>query len=225
MQYLRYIVFLLIVSFNCFIANCQQQPQFSLNIDAGLLRSFKEEQKFWTAGQTISANFHMTPENTVYVSFTYYINGKFENELTAISKSPLTSPQQVPYVSNAKMRFSHISAGWKRYISGDYTRDTKGNVYVYAGLGLMMGKVENVHSVGIDTADYVVPVLAGNGKFKRLTIDPGIGYEALLGGYIYLYAEARTLIPITYYPSEYLYAKKYSPVTAAVHIGFRIFFE
>lgn len=224
MHNLRYICFLLIVAFSCVAANAQQ-AQFSLNMDIGIVRSFKEGQQFWAPGQTIWANFHLSPKNGVYVFFNYYINGKFSNDLAATAKSPVIVPQQVAYTNNAKLKFMHISAGWKRYLTGIYNREEKGNLYAYAGLGLMMGKVENIHSVSIDTADYTVPVLSGNGSFKRLTIDPGIGYETYLGGDIYMYIEGRTLIPLTDYPSPYLLVNTYAPVNASVHVGLRLFFD
>jgi hypothetical protein len=224
LHYLRHIVVLLLVSLS-FIAANAQQPQFSLNIDVGVLRSFREGQQFWAPGQTVAGHFHLSPKNGAYIFLNYHLNGKFSNHTAATAKLPATSPQQIPYTNKADLDFLHISIGWKRYITGAYYRDAKSNLYAYAGLGLMMAKVANLHSVHIDTADYVLPVASGEGKFKRLTIDPGIGYERSFGGDVFFYIEGRSLIPISNYPSPYLLVNGYVPVSAAVHLGIRIFFE
>lgn len=224
MYYLRHLYFLLIIVLTSITVHAQQ-PQFSLNIDAGILRSFKKGQQFWAPGQTTWANFHLSPKNGAYAFFNYYINGRFTNSLVATAKDPATTPQEIGYTNKVKFQFSHISIGWKRYLAGNYLRDYKWNAYAYAGLGLMMGRIENANNRAIDTTKYIEPVLSGNGKFKRLTIDPGIGFERSIGGDIYFYVEARSLIPVTSYPSPYLLVNKYAPLNASLHIGLRIFFE
>ncbi len=75
------------------------------------------------------------------------------------------------------MRMKHFSAGWRKYLKGTAAAENGWNIYAYAGLGIFMGRVENSHSVAIDTADYNVPVLSGTANFKRLTLDLGLGWE------------------------------------------------
>jgi hypothetical protein len=216
-------LFVLIISFSFVVANCQQ-PIFSLAIDGGVIRSFKKGQQFWAIGQTITGHFSLTPKNGAYIFLNYFINGKFKNNLEAISKSPITIPQEIPYVNKAKVRLVHLSVGWKRYLFGAFDKDTKNNLYVYGGLGLMMGKVENTTNVAIDTADYTTPVTPGEGNFKRLTVDLGVGYERPVGGDMFIYVEGRTLVPITNYPSPYLLVNGYTPLNAAMFVGIRIMF-
>ena len=87
-----------------------------------------------------------------------------------------------------------------------------------------MGRIENTHSVTIDTSLYDLPVWRGKANFKRLTLDPGFGFEHYLGGDISIYAEARTWIPTTDYPSKYILKNKDAPWTAMISLGLRVFF-
>ncbi len=114
--------------------------------------------------------------------------------------------------------------GWKHYLKGAYNAEEGWNLYGYAGFGLMFGVAENTHSINIDSASYVIPVLQGKDKFKRLTFDLGLGYEIPLGGDIYLYMEGRTLIPTTDYPSRYLFINENAPWFGSVNGGLRILF-
>jgi hypothetical protein len=202
-----------------------QQPRFSFSIDAGVMRSLKKEQRFWAPGQTITSHFHLTPKNGIYVFFNYHINGRFHNQLTATAKSPATNPQRLNYGISATMILTHISAGWKRYLFGTFDRDTKGNFYGYGGLGLMMGKLDNKSSVLQDTAIYEYPVTGGKGRFKRLTIDVGLGYERPIGGDLFLYVEGRSHIPITNYPTSYLLVNGYVPLNVSAFVGLRMLFD
>lgn len=224
MRYLRFILLALIVTSQCMVANCQQ-PRFSFSIDGGVMRSLKKEQRFWAPGQTITSHFHLSPKNGIYVFFNYHINGRYHNKLTAVAKSPVTTPQQLNYGISAKMILTHISAGWKRYFSGSFDRDTKGNVYGYGGLGLMMGEVNNKSSVIQDTAIYEYAVTGGKGQFTRLTIDVGVGYERHIGGDLFLYGEARSHIPITNYPTPYLLVNGYVPLNISAFVGIRMLFD
>jgi hypothetical protein len=225
LHYLRHIAALLLICPG-FITVDAQQTQFSLSIDMGAMKSFKKEQKFWAPGQTIAAHFHLSPENGAFAFLNYYINAKFRNEgIVATAKSPATIPQQISYTNKTDMDLAHISLGWKRYIAGSFNRDTKGNLYVFAGLGLTIGRLLNTHSLTIDTADYNLPVLGGKGNFKRLTIDPGIGYEKCFGGDIYFYIEGRSFVALTDYPTPYLLINGYVPVSASIHAGIRILFD
>src|SRR5688572_18501647 len=107
-----------------------------------MMRGLKKEQQFWAIGQTITSHFHLSPQNGIYVFFNYHINGRFQNSVNAAAKSPATTPQFIPYKNRANLTLPHLSAGWKRYLSGCFSRDTKGSLYGYGGLGLMMGKIE-----------------------------------------------------------------------------------
>lgn len=127
------------------------------------------------------------------------------------------------YINHAKMNFKQVSIGWKHYVKGSFNEERWG-VYYLAGFGLMLGRVENTHSVPIDSASYTLPVLAGKANFKRLTMDLGVGYEKQLGGDVFFYTEGRVLIPTTDYPSNYLFVNNDAPFTASFNLGLRILF-
>lgn len=202
-----------------------QKAQFSLATDVSVLRSFKKEQRYWTIGQTVAGHFNFTPKNGMYVWLAYYSNGKFSNHPSATAKSIFTLPQQIDYTNDAQMRIKHISVGWKHYLKGAYNIEDSWSLYGYAGFGLLLGSIENQHSVSIDSAEYYIPVLKGKGNFKRLTIDPGLGFEIPVGGDIYFYMEGRAFLPTTDYPSNYLFINKKTPLTGSVNTGLRILFD
>jgi len=201
-----------------------QQTRFSIATDLTVQRNFTKEQRYWAFGQTVHAHIHITPKDGIYFWFTYYSNGRFKNNLVATAKSPFTIPQQIPYVNSAKMRLKHFSVGWKKYLWGASDAEKGWNFYFFAGLGLQLGRIENTHSVTIDTSLYDLPVWRGKANFKRLTLDPGIGFEHYLGGDMSIYAEARTWIPTTDYPSKYILKNKDAPWTAMISLGLRVLF-
>ncbi|MFN8288846.1 MAG: hypothetical protein U0U70_01190 [Chitinophagaceae bacterium] len=201
-----------------------QQGRISIATDLSLQHNFKKEQRFTVIGHTVQAQFHLTPKEGIYVWFVYYSNGKFKNNLSAVAKSPSTTPQTIAYVNSANMRLKEFSVGWKKYLKGTCETETGINIYAYAGFGLLLGRVENSHSVGIDTSQYEVPVISGRANFKRLTIDPGIGIDRNLGGDLYGYVEARVWIPTDGYPSRYIYINERAPWTGMVSVGLRILF-
>ncbi len=219
----RIIILVLFIFF--FTEAFSQYPQVSMATDLGVQRSFKKDQKYWSIGQTINAIFHLTPKDGIYVWFAYYSNGNFKNKLSATAKSPLTLPQQVGYVNSAGLRMKHFSAGWRKYLKGTAEAENGWNIYGYTGLGIFMGRIENSHSVSIDTADYIVPVLSGTANFKRLTLDLGLGWELPLSGGFSVYAEARTWIPTTDYPSKYIFINDNAPVVGMLNVGLRILFD
>lgn len=202
----------------------RQFPKFSLATDLGLQRSFKKEQRYFAGGHTVHGIFHTDARNAVYVWLSYYSAGKFSNDITATAKLPATTPQEINYRNNASMRFKHISMGWRRFINGNYN-DESGHLYGYAGFGIMLGRIENTHSVGIDTVDYTVPVRSGKANFKRLTADLGFGYEGHMGANIYWYAEGRVWIPASDFPSKYLFVNENAPLVGMFNLGIRILFE
>ena len=161
----------------------------------------------------------------MYVWLAYYSNGKFSNHPSATAKSPFTLPQQIDYTNDAQMRIKHISVGWKHYLKGAYNIEDKWSLYGYAGFGLLLGSIENQHSVSIDSAEYYIPVFKGKANFKRLTLDLGLGYEIPLGGDIYFYMEGRAFLPTTDYPSNYLFLNKKAPLTGSLNTGLRILFD
>lgn len=201
-----------------------QQARFSFATDLSVQHSFKKEQRFTVIGHTVQAQFHLTPKEGIYVWFVYYSNGKFINNLNAEAKSPATTPQQIAYINNANMRLKEFSLGYKKYFIGNSESEGMLNFYAYAGFGLLLGRVENKHSVGIDTSLYNVPVLSGRANFKRLTIDPGIGIERQLGGDLYGYFEGRVWIPTDGYPSRYIYINDRAPWTGMLSAGLRLLF-
>ena len=201
-----------------------QQARISIATDLSLQHNFKKEQRFTVIGHTVQVQFHITPKEGVYVWFVYYSNGKFKNNLAATAKSATTLPQQIIYINNANMRLKEFSVGWKKYLKGTSESEKGWNLYAYAGFGLMLGRVENTHSVSIDTAAYNLPVIRGKANFKRLTIDPGIGIEKYLSGDLYIYSEARVWIPTDGYPSRYIYLNDRAPWAGMLSVGLRILF-
>ncbi len=201
-----------------------QYPGFSISTDVSLQHNFKKGQRFTAVGHTTYANFHITKKDGAYISFAYYSNGKFNNDVVAVAKAPSTLPQQVGYINKSNLRLRHFSIGWKRYLKGEPDIESGWNLYGYAGFGIMPGDITNTHTVTIDTALYNLPVLSGTGKFTRLTIDAGIGWEYLLGGDLYFYSEGRVYIPTTDYPSKYLFINSKAPFAAMLGIGLRLLF-
>jgi hypothetical protein len=201
-----------------------QTVRFSLASDVDLLRSFKKDQRYWSIGQTVQFHFNFTPTDGAYAWIAYYTKGKFSNNVNATAKSATTIPQTLGYRNNAALLFKHISLGWKKYLKGRIDTEKTWNIYSYAGFGLMLGRVDNVHPVPVDTSIYSAPVLPGKAYFKRLTLDVGLGTERNVGADIYLYFEGRALIPTTDYPSQYLFVNENAPFTAVVNAGLRILF-
>lgn len=119
-----------------------------------------------------------------------------------------------------------ISLGWKYYLVGTNESETAWNLYGVAGFGLIFGKATNIYSIAVDTSLYNAPLqpVNGIGHFKRLTLDLGLGWEIPLAGDIYLYAEGKTWIPTTEYPSKYLFINNNAPLTGMVTAGLRILF-
>ena len=217
--------FILIFCILFFVPVFSQKAQFSLATDVSILRSFKKEQRYWAIGQTVAGHFNFAPKDGMYVWLAYYSNGKFSDHPTATAKSVSTLPQQIDYTNKAQMGIKHISVGWKHYLKGAYNIEDKWSLYGYAGFGLLLGTIENQHSVSIDSAQYHIPVLKGKANFKRLTIDLGLGYEMPVGGDIYFYMEGRSFLPTTDYPSNYLFVNKKAPLTGSVNMGLRILFD
>jgi hypothetical protein len=201
-----------------------QQTRFSLSTDVNLLRNLRKQQRFWAVGQTVTGHFHFTPRDEAYAWLVYYSNGIFHNQLNATARQPTTTPQQIAFTNKARMRLRQISLGWKHYLKGAFNAENKWNLYASAGWGLMMGRIENFHSVEIDTAKYDVQVLEGSAHFKRLTADFMLGYEKPVGADVFLYLEARALVPITDYPSRFIYIYDNAPFAGSVNLGIRILF-
>lgn len=200
------------------------QQRFSLATNLDVQRNFKKEQKYWAAGHSTQLLFHLTPKEGIYVWFAYYSNGHYKNNVTAIAKSTNTNPQQVNYVNTGLMRLKQFSAGWRKYLKGTPDAEKSWNLYGFAGFGLLLGQVENTHSVSIDTAVYAVPVLSGKANFKRLTLDMGLGWEVPIAGDFYFFTEGKVWIPTTDYPSKYIFVNDNAPLVAMLGIGLRILF-
>ena len=217
----RIVIFLFCVCFSPFIFG---QVRFSIATDLGLQRSFKKEQQYWAIGHTVQTQFNYNSRSGFYAWISYYSPGKFSNNVTATAKSPATIPQQVNYTNNAEMRFKHFSLGWKRYLKGNYEMEEGWGLYVYGGLGILLGRVTNSHSVVIDTTIYKVPVRSGKANFKRLTADLGMGWETPIGGDIFFYSEGRVWIPTTDYPSKFIFVNDNAPLVGMLNFGLRIMF-
>ncbi len=208
----------------CATAFCQF-PQVSIATDASLQHNFKKEQRYSAIGQTINFVLHLTGKEAVYTNFNYYSNGRFKNDLIATAKSPATSPQQIGYVNEGKMRLKHFSVGYRKYLKGVANEEKELNIYAYAGLGIILGRIENSHSVSIDSAVYNLPVYSGKANFKRLTLDLGLGVEMPIGGDIFFYTEGRIWVPASDYPSSYIFVNKNAPFVGMLNLGLRLFFN
>lgn len=196
----------------------------SVATDVCIQRNFKPEQLYSAIGHTTYLLFHITPKNAVYTSFAYYSNGNFKNNVTATAKSLISNPQQVAYINSAKMQLKQFAVGWRKYLKGTADAEKGWNLYAYAGFGLLLGKVENIHSVSIDSAVYAMPVLSGNASFKRLTLDLGVGWEMPIANDFFLYTEARVWVPTTDYPSSYIFVNNNAPLVGMLGVGLRIIF-
>lgn len=206
------------------VAATAQLQGFSIASDMNFMRSFKKDQRFFVIGPTTSFHFHFNTTEEGFAQFTFYIPGKFENKLTATAKNLSSTPQQINYTNEARMRLRHFSVGYKKYLKGGFNIEKGWSLYGVAGLGILFGGVTNTHSTNLDTAVYNLPVLAGEGKFKRLTADLGAGWEQPLAGDFYLYAEGKVSIPTTDYPSQFLFVNDKAPFTVAAAVGLRILF-
>ncbi len=197
----------------------------SIATDFSVQRNFANQQRYWSIGQTIRGEWHMDALNTGYGWFSYYNRGKFTNDLTATAKDPATSPSSIDYRNRGGISFSQLSFGWKRYIAGNAFNEDGVNVYSFAGLGLLFGKVLNIHNTRIDTTLYNVPVLAGRDKYNRLTLDLGLGLEVPIGGDFFIYGECKSYIPVSTFPNRYLLNDKYTPLPGMLTIGVRVLFQ
>ena len=202
------------------------QTRVSLSTDISLQRNFKKEQRFWAFGQDVVVNWQFTRRGGTYASVTYYSNGKFKNPLSASAKSPTTLPQEIFFTNRAWVRLVQISLGWRHYLVGTNDAESKWNLYTITGFGLIFGEATNIYSTTIDTSLYNAPQqpVNGNGHFKRLTLDLGLGVEVPLGGDIYFYSEGKVWIPTTGYPSKYLFVNNNAPFAAMATAGLRILF-
>ena len=206
------------------ISTAFSQQGFSLATDISLQRNFKKEQLYWAVGHSTQTLFHLTPKDGIYVWFAYYSNGRFQNNVTADAKATITIPQKINYTNSARMRLKQFSIGWRKYLVGAADAEKKWNLYSYAGFGLLLGRVENIHSASIDTALYTVPVQSGNASFKRLTMDLGLGWEIPLGGDLFFYIDGKVWIPTTDYPSQYIFVNNNAPLAAMLCMGVRVLF-
>ncbi|HEY1113251.1 MAG TPA: hypothetical protein VGE66_06800 [Chitinophagaceae bacterium] len=202
------------------------QEAFSIGTDLSVLRSVNKGQGFTAVGQTVQANFHLSPKESVYAWLCYYSEGKYNNTLAARARFDTIAPQSINYTVNSKLRYRQVSLGWKHYFKGSYKSEGTWNLYGLAGFGLMLGKTFNTPDQKIDTANYSVPERPREGvtTVKRLTFDLGLGAEAELGSGIYLYGEAKTWIRASSYPNPYLYDNA-TPRVVILSGGLRILID
>ena len=204
----------------------QAQTRFSLATNLSLLRNFDNTHPYFAVGQTIQAQAHIGPKSTIYGWFGYYTHGKYNNELTATAKLPLTQPSSFSFTNHGDMRLRQVSFGYKRFLRGAFDKPNNLNIYFTAGFGLFIGTVINSFSTPVDTADYSVEknLREGSGDFKRLTIDFGTGGEYNVANDIFLYSELRVSVPTTSYPYNLLLKNNITPLPATLNVGLRILF-
>ena len=219
------ILFLALTLAICNTEAFTQRTEISMTTDLGVMRSFKEGQKFWSFGHTIQAQFHVSRKDAIYVWLSYYLDGDFENNLTATAKSPTTTPQDIAYTNEAEMGLKQFSVGYKRYLKGDYANSNSNNVYGYAGLGILFGISRNEITTSLDTSLYFLRVEVGEEPFKRLTLDLGLGIEFPVGNSMFIYGEGRAWLPTTDFPSKYLYVNRDAPIMGMINVGLRVLFD
>jgi hypothetical protein len=203
-----------------------QAQYVSVATDASILRSFTKGSKFWAFGQTVQAQYHVTPKTTAYAWVGYYTTGRFENTLSAIAVDSSVSPQRLDYKVNGSLRYRQISLGLKHYLKGAYNSEATWNLYGITGFGLLMVKATNAYAQPVNETLYLVPQQAWSGSktIVRLTADVGLGVETMLGAGTYLYTDVRTWIQTTRFRSPYLYNNAV-PRVVVVSGGLRILFD
>ena len=209
-----------------FSAGAEAQIHFSLTTDVSLLRNLTKDQQFTTLGQSITANFHISPKATVYAGISYYVNGRYKNSLTAIEKDTTGGGMNVSYTASSRLGYRQFSLGAKHFFTGAFDNEESLNIYGTAGLGVLTGNVENVVDKDLDTAIYALPqrAVAGTGRFHRLTFDLGLGAELPVAAGFFVYGELRTWLPASDYPSPLLYNNR-TPKVVLLNAGVRILFN
>lgn len=203
------------------------QNLFSVSTDLSILRNFDGKQSFTVPGQTVALQWHPDKKYTVYSYFTYHWNGKYATTLRADAKQPATQPQTIHFINRSEMTLHHLSVGVKKYLTGSVKNEERLTTYVSGGFGLIAGKASNNFSAAIDTSLYTVTgnIISGTGRFKRLSFDIAAGIEYPVGYMVFVFSEARLLIPTTGYPSSYLLKNNNAPLPGSINIGFRILFS
>jgi hypothetical protein len=202
------------------------QTRFSLSTELVAQRSLQKEQRFWAVGQNVIGTWHFSPKESGYALIGYFAPGSFYIPLVATAKSFATSPQEIVFRNREKIRLKEISFGWRHYLKGAFDVEDTWALYGLVGFGLVYGKASNSFQAIPDTSLYYLPTepLQGEGHFKRLSLDLGLGVEYPVGDEFFVYAEAKTWIPTTQYPSKYLFVNKNAPLVALASIGVRIIF-
>ena len=201
-----------------------QPTNFSISTNLEGQYNLRDGQHFGAFGHAVKAHFHFSPRDGIYISGSYYSNGKFSNNIIAQARSSTTTPQQIAVRNNSLMRLKQLSIGWQRYLKGSFQAEGGWNLYGFAGFGIMPGKIENTFSRSIDTTAYSLPVKPGEGKFKRLTFDIGTGIEVPIGGDFFLYSEGKLWIPASDYPTKFLLVNENAPLLIMLGVGVRILF-
>ena len=200
------------------------QVQFSLATGLSGLRNLSPQQKFWAIGQTLQVNAHFSSKQSAYAWLDYYTEGKFKNNFTATAKSSLTNPQQQQYTATGRLTFRQVSLGLKHYFRGAFNAETDYNIYGLTGFGLLFAHVSNTNSTSVDTSLYNAPLLPGEGNFRKLTFDLGIGGEVPIGGNFFLFVDGRTWLPASSKTVPYLHNQKNVPLPVMLSAGMRILF-
>lgn len=200
------------------------QVGFSTASDMGIQFSLRKTQRYTGVGPNFHSIFHLDQKNGVFINFGFYSAGKFSNDRDALAKQPSTVPQQIRYTIKSKLQLKEFCVGWRRFIIGGADNPKRWNLYSNIGLGLLFGHVENNSAIIPDSSLYILPVLNGNGAFKRLTVDAALGYEKPIGADVYLYSELRSWFPTSSYPSKYLLVNNDAPWILMICGGIRILF-
>lgn len=197
--------------------------QFSLTTDVSVLRNSSPRQQFWTAGQTIRAEWYPGDRGGPFVSISYFLTAEFTNSFTATAKSSTAGPATIPYTASSSWQFRQAALGWKHYFRGTFKEEKKQGWYGLIGTGLLFARIDNRLSQPIDTSQYFSagPTQA-KGTLRRITLDLGLGGEWPIGADIYAFGELRSLLQASETPSALVAGNSHIPLTTSVHAGLRV---
>ena len=202
------------------------QVRFSIATDLAVLRNLSPDQHFWSVGQTVQGDFHLSARETFFAGLCYFGTGNFRNNFVATATSPLTFPATQTYTVGGGWRMREFSLGWKHYFKGSFDAEDAWNLYGLAAFGLVFTAAQNDLLTPMDTSVYrpqPAPML-GIGAWKRLTMDLGLGFEYPLGGNFCVYGETKIWLHTSDYPSPYLHRNERVPLPVLLKGGIRILF-
>lgn len=184
------------------------------------------QNNYFAFGQDLRGDYHFSDRWTGSASIGFYTAGKYSNRFTATAKTPGTLPASTSFEAVTRLYTKHFTMGARYYFKGSYRQEYGYSLYGYLGYGILFMKVQNDYNA-VDTAAYDTGIAPspGEGKFNRLTIDGGAGIELPIGPNVFLYGEARAIVPLTDYPSRFIVYNKGVPLPLSIGVGIRVLFD